>query len=115
MNTYSPKAQKAQREAQGRYNAQDAFHDRGPYTNGDYVIVPSISYNAALKSKLKGQGFVFERGEYPQWQRCAVYPARDGKVYSARAWLEWARKVYAEAWDWNPPQETEGTEDKNEI
>jgi hypothetical protein len=103
----SPRAQKAQQESQGRHNAQQAFHDRGPHLNDDstYVIVPSVEYNAAMASKLKANGFVFEPGEYPRWTRCATYAARDGKVYSARAWFKWTRDLYAEVWDWEPIKE----------
>jgi hypothetical protein len=81
------------------------FHDRGPYINDDYVIIPSVEYNAALVSELKANGFVFEPGEYPQWQRCVAYAARDGKVYSAEQWLKSARRLYGEVWDWEPIKE----------
>jgi V8-like Glu-specific endopeptidase len=108
MTFLSPRAQKAIENAQGGYNARNAFHDKGPHLNADgtYVIVPSVEYNAALVAKLKANGFLFEGGEYPQWQRYVGYAAPDGKMYSAEQWLKSAQKLYAEVWeDWEPTKE----------
>jgi hypothetical protein len=48
MNTLSPRAQKAQQEATGRYRARDEYHNRGPHLNDDktYVIVSLVSIRA---------------------------------------------------------------------
>jgi hypothetical protein len=100
----SPEAQKAVDEANGQRNALREWHDRGPHLNDDgtYVIVPSAYYHRTitlkLTAKLKAQGFTFSPGACPQWERCTAYAARDGKVYSAEAWLRWAKDLFSEVW-----------------
>jgi len=100
----SPEAEVAIREANERHARNDhinAIMNRGPYIDGDEVIIPSIRYSPDARIVYPEKGFVWD-GESKAWVRNVTWPVRD-KVYSAKAWLSLARRLYRQVWpQWIP-------------
>ena len=102
---FSPRAEKAQRDAAVRQKAREARMDRGPHLANDGVtlVIPSQVYNKEAAAFWKAQGFRW-CAEWKTWERDTRTPSQD-KRYTAAAWLEAAQRKYAEFWP-----EWQGTE-----
>ena len=104
----SPRAMKAQENARARQAGRDAIADGGPHLadKDGTIVVPSPNYHPEFTKVLRANGFRFEHGLCPWWERDTNLPL-DGKRYLPGQWLAWAKTRYAWAW---PTREDE-TED----
>jgi hypothetical protein len=71
--------------------------ERGPFiaADGYTLVVPSEFYHAEAAAFWKAHGFTYRDKE---WQRDTRRPFK-GKVYTAQAWLESARRKFDEFWN----------------
>lgn len=72
---------------------------RGPHLLNDmFIIVPSNWYSPTAAQCWKANGFAWNGG-CRMWTRNTSLPAKDGKTYTASAWLRWTRrKFYKNFW-----------------
>ena len=104
----SIEARHAREAAEQRRVGRDAIADAGPHLADDdeTIVIPSPNYHHGFANTLKANGFKFEHGLCPWWERRTDKPlALDGRTYTPAQWLDWAINRYAWAWpNWEKPE-----------
>ena len=90
---------KARENAALSLSLRDSIAAAGPHLADDNetIVIPSPSVHPAFTKVLRRNGFHFEYGACPWWERPVRRPVK-GKTYSAAKWLEWADARYKWAW-----------------
>lgn len=68
--------------------------EKGPYIEGALIVIPSEWFSERARAFWRSKGFKYVRS-IRQWQRQTRMP-HEGKVYSAQAWLQSARRKFFE-------------------
>lgn len=95
--------EKQRRATEGRINRRIRAHERGPFLSDDELTiwVPSPRPLDEFKDDLMRYGFRPDNddsdGLVYYWSRRTDHKL-SGKVYSAQAWLDLARKIYDKHW-----------------
>jgi len=65
--------------------------------DGCTILIPSTWYKAEAAEFWASQGFTFISVLH-RWERDSRQPTKNGKIYSAAAWLKAARRKFYEFW-----------------
>lgn len=101
--TWSPQAHKAQKiaaSANAGFELDARRWEKGPRLEGDKIIVPSAYYHPKIAKFFASQGFHFD-ADAREWWRDTRWPHR-GRRYPPAAWLQAARRKFAEIWNLEP-------------